>query len=58
MMGDVITISVEPMIAVPKHPIEAGQAKNRKEGPCPPDSLRHIKIRIGTRFNTATRRQY
>ncbi len=58
MTGDVIAISIEPTIAAPKHPIEAGQAKDCEKGPCPPDSLRHEKIRIGAGFDAATARQY
>ena len=54
---DSVSISIKPTVAPPKHPVKARQTKDGVEGPPPPDSSCHIKVRIGTRFQFSAARQ-
>ena len=54
MARDSVSISIEPTVAPPKHPVKARQTKDRIEGPPPPDSSCHVKVRIGARLQFST----
>src|SRR5713226_6876453 len=58
MARDAISVTIEPTIAEPKHPIKSGQAEDCIEWPCPPDSPCHKEICIGPRFQLAIAGQY
>src|SRR5215469_13410926 len=58
MARDSVSIPVEPTIAPPKHPVKTRQAEYTVERPCPPDSPRHIKVCVGTRFQFSASGQH
>jgi hypothetical protein len=53
MARNAVSVTIEPTIAQPKHPIKTGEVEDCIEWPCPPDFSRHKEICIGPGFQIA-----